>query len=484
MMGLLFIQYLYFLGLFFGLNFRHRIPLLFIIFSSFLWGSILAIAPLFVIYVFHIQLSDFQTLFVFILLILLPILGLIFLPKSEFNSKELIQILVFSITFFLLNLFFQTFNFSLATIDSFALLNLGRLIAYDGFVPNVLVSFTSWGLLVPLLQSMSVVLKIDYIVTLEVSYAISLIFIFAYLCYEFCVQISKNKPFAWMMTILSGLILISTPMFLIQSFYIHTNLPAACYFLQSIACSVFAIKKNSASWIILLFFGLIGFSLSRTETFIFSIPLLLLLLSNMQINYKSLVSGIIVYILFISSWLMYLFFSIENGTIILDKDRIIILVMALTLFFAFLLTLRNQRIADFCLPYINQYFLLPFFAFNIIAIIIRPLSMLESNKTIVENMLFTGQWGVIFWIWLATVVAFMKITSTPQNQFFNRIIWSTILIISGLGFFRTPYRLSWNDSANRLMTLVFPIIILIGVTTLAYYFSPKKTIDETSTSSQ
>jgi hypothetical protein len=480
MMDLVFIQYLFFLGLSFGLNFRHRIPLLFIIISSFLWGTIIITGGILILNVFHFKLIDSQIFLFLLTLIILPLLRLIIIPKLALNLKDTSLILVLSISFFLINLFFHTFNYSLATIDSFALVMLGRTIAYDSFSPTVLYSFTSWGIMIPLLQSMSIFLRVDYLITLEVGFAITLISMFAYVCYKLCISIIKNEFVIWLITILSCLILISTPMFLIQSVYIHTNLPAACFFLQSVACCWFAIEKKVNSWLVLMILAFLGLSFSRTETFIYSIPVLLLLFVSKQIPYKAYLSAVLIYIVSISTWLIYLYMNLQSGTDILDKNRIIVLILALFLLCLFFLVMLNKRIANFSLPLVERFFLLPFFAVNIIMVFLNPPNMVKSDLALIENMFIAGRWGVIFWIWVLTFLLLLKRKQIAIHQFLIKIVLSTVLIISGLGFFRVPYRLTWTDSANRLLTLVFPIILLLLATVLSTYINSRNSYGQIS----
>jgi hypothetical protein len=263
-------------------------------------------------------------------------------------------------------------------------------------------------------------------------------------------------------------------MFLIQSFYIHTNLPAACFFLASVACCWFAINNAKNSWLVLMILALFGLSLSRTETFIYSLPILFLLLSNKQKNFKFLNYGFVIYLVSIIAWFVYLSLNLQGGTDILDKSRINVLVFALILLGVSFLFIQIEKFAGFSLPFINKFFLLPFFGINLIMLFLKPTDMMISNKTMIENMFFTGQWGVIFWIWIVTLLSFLKYPQSSLDKYLNKIIISTILIISGLGFFRVPYRLSWNDSANRLITLVFPVILLLAAEVLSTYINSRK----------
>jgi hypothetical protein len=465
MAGLFFIEYLFFLGFFFAANFRLRLSFPFILISSFLWGSLLFSLGLFFIHLLGILPSEPVLIILSVGLVSIPVLFLAWKKSYRLFSRfDFYVFICTAVTIFLINLFFQTYNFSLATIDSFALLMLGRTISFEGFSPAVLYSFTSWGVLIPLIQSMSTFLKVSYLPTLEVNFALTLLSLFVYSGINLGKQMRNSSFWVYAAAAFFGLLLITTPMFVIQSFYIHTNLPAACFFL---AASTLLFQYHSGSQdrirVVFIFLSCLGLSLCRTETFIFSIPILVLLLISHSRKDKSFIISSLIFLGAVIGWLVFLFSSIEIGTDILDKDRIFILVVSLIALVAALVLLQIEKVGQKIAPVLNKYFLLPFVIINLVFLVIKPAGMITGDLSIIQNLLFFGYWGVIFWIWIFETVLSFFIKDNPILILLNKIIASVILVVSGLGFFRNPYRLSWTDSANRLMTLIFPLVLLAAL---------------------
>jgi hypothetical protein len=474
----IFIFYIYLVGLLFGKIIYPKISTVFLVFSSFLWGAAIVSSGLLILRIFNFTLIGNQYYIPLLILLILPLTGLIFITKSTFRRIDFLLIFIFSLSFFIFNYFFHLFNFSLATIDSFSLILLGWVTSFDGMSPYVLYSFTSWGPLVPMLQSFSIFLGVEYLITLEANFGLSVICLFGYVCFSCCQQILQNTYKTILISLLSLLVLISTPMFVIQTFFIHTNLPTAAYILLIASIVWFFFNDQQESWLALMFISLIGLSICRSETFIYSIPILVLLFVTSRNMSKAILMSSGMFLVFVSSWLLYLYINIPRGTVILDKDRIIFLIFAILFFLICVFVLRNHVIANKVKPLISKFFLLPFFAMAIIMVIVNPAHMLESNSSIIQNLFVAGDWGVVFWIWVLLLIAYFVIPQPDINIYLNKLTLSTMLIISCLGFFRVPYRLSWNDSANRLMTMVVPLILLMLAVNLATLIKQKKQVSE------
>jgi len=473
---LFFILYIFILGFLFGLNFFPRLSFELIVFSSFLWGSVLITCSSMILRVINILFSESNYLFYFLTLLLILLITLFLITKPKINLSHILKMAFFMVIIFLVNLFFITFNFSLGTTDSFTLILLGRTMAFDGLSPSVLNSFTSWGILIPSLNSFNIFLGVDYLATLEINFSLSLICIFFYTGFKISKEILENTQISLLITFFSLLVLISTPMFIIQTFFIHTNLPAATYFLLCVYLSWQYSQNQDNSTLIPLFISLLGLSTCRSETFIYCIPIVFLLLFSVPTISKTLITWASIFLLTISSWLIFLYFTILSGTLILGKDRIILLVFAILLLIIGIWSLRIPIIMQKFRPLFSKFFVFPFLILFLGMIVAKPDHMIVSSITFINNLFLWGQWGVIFWIWLSLIIYHLFAHRNNLNIYFNKLAFSIILIVNCLGFFREPFRLTWNDSANRLITLVFPIILLLLINTISQFiksFQPK-----------
>jgi hypothetical protein len=275
-------------------------------------------------------------------------------------------------------------------------------------------------------------------------------------------------------------------MFIIQSFFIHTNLPAATFFLLSVFLSWKLSENQDNAIIIPLFISLIGLSSSRSETFIYCIPVLFLLIFYMEQITKPILYGLTIFFISICLWLAYLYFAVPNFTLppdalIFDNKRILLLFLTLVLLLIGIFCLQIKPVFLWIRPLAKKFFLLPFILLIIGLFIAKPAHMIASTGRFSQNLLFLGQWGVVFWIGFVIILYSIIFRQHGVFPFLNKITISVLIIITCLGFFRNPYRVSWTDSGNRLITLIFPLIILLAAVLISSHMATSKSKKTTST---
>jgi hypothetical protein len=471
MVQIFFLDILYLTGLSFGICFKKWIPFKFIALSGFLWGSILFSFAQILLFVMGIRLTTISFMALLAVIFTVPFLFSVKTNKNGLKKNEWIIIFFVLLNFTLLNLLFIYFSFSVATPDSFLFLRLGRTIALEGFSSNVIEMFSAWGLLIPILQSASAYLKLNYLDTLQFSFAISFVALFYYCSEKICFNLIHKRNLSIFVSIVSTVVLISTPMFIIQTFYIHSNLTAAIFLFTALICGWMAVSENNNYWLVFLSISFVGINFSRSESFIYSDLILYVLLLGNFFKFKDRLFAFLPVLIAQTSWFIYMYFRLENGSDILNPQKIKVIIFLLLIAIGVILLSKSSFLATKIFPLLNRYYLLPFFLVLVTLVLIRPAQMWGSLVSFFSNLLLSGNWGVTYWLFIIILILKVFENRVPIESFLMNILVSSTIIIIGLGVFREPYHLGWTDSANRLMTIGLPIGLMLLSVTLCKWFN-------------
>lgn len=269
--------------------------------------------------------------------------------------------------------------------------------------------------------------------------------------------------------VLFWLVVLSTPMYLINHIYAHSNLISATYlfFLFIVISLGRQFCSARGLQLILVFVFATSFGLARMENgLVLSIVLSILFFQSDLFDSK--IRGAISFSIFLLiAWYGYVFLaSIKYHDVILDPlFTVVILVSLIALFVLMKIGIK--------LPYkvrsvFSQKIIIAMCAFILtILFIIAPIHGWISIKSMVINLfLFAGHWGVFWWL-----VAIAIVTHKFRNTNFvegaraelGLIFLIGIVVISviiALSFFRVPYRVGYGDSGNRLMVMAFPFFVI------------------------
>lgn len=475
-----FLLYLFILGLSFGLCFKKWIPAKFIIFSSFLWGTIIYSTTFYVVYMTGIAISS--SIFILILaLLLLPTLVICRRTwQNGLEKKDWLTILFVFINFTLLNLIFIQFNFSLTTYDSYTLINLARGMGFDGFSNNVIQTLLSWGGLISILQSTGIHLGFDYLVSLQFNFTFSLIILFFYICEKLSFDIIQDQKLSKIIALFFTVVMISVPMIIIQFFYIHSNLTTALFFFLAAYCGWMAIKENNSVWFVFFNLSLVGVNLSRTESFIYSLVIISLLLISNKLNFRQRIYAFLPILSAQTIWFVYMYARILNGINVLDPNidelfngtknlnpqKLQLMIFFMLAVIGVILLSRVKFISNKIFPKFDKYFLIFLVIALVGMVIIRPIHMKTSMYFFLANLYYAGQWGFSFWFVSIFLIVLIFNNRLPIEDFLIKNLIGTTIIIIALSFLRNPFRYGWTDSANRLMTFGIPIgFLLIAIST-------------------
>lgn len=456
---------LYLWGVLISGIFNKKISIIFFCTSGFLWGSIIWFLISLIILLIKIPYDIFS--FIYVVIPITIILMYFFIKNRIFyiNKKDIIILLTSVIIFILFLIVISSNNFTSASYDSIVQILISNSIGQEGLNESNSSYFASWGIYFPILLSFSVIGKIDYFYTLQPAYAFSILMILFYFSYK----ISENSKYKYIFSIISCLILLTTQFFLFQAYYIHNNIIASAYLLLYIGCVWLGLHEENMSWLFLGIISLITFSLTRTESPIISIVFLIILISLSKIAYKILSMVITIYSMIIIVWYKTLLVFIGEGSDILEPKKIYIIIFGVIILLLFTITIKNKIVNKFIVPIVHKISLILLIIILLYLLVVNTKNTFISTLAIFANMMISGRWGATWYI-----VVGLALWSIGQNRFENSRLFSysittffIILII--FSNFRSPYKMQWGDSANRILIHILPIILLYFVGILSKY---------------
>ena len=459
MTQMLFIGGIYLLGFCFGLLFRKRIPFPFIALTGFLWGCMLYVIEVFVLYSLGIPYNLVSaTCLTGLVLAILSIVNFL-LGNWRLSRGDISWLAGIFLVFTLASLAANLFNMTVVTLDSLRQIMVGREIAFDGFTPGVIDYLSSTGPFMLVLHSAGVLIGSEYLYTLIPCFSLSLFMIFIYVTFRSINQKTLGRFFALALTLLAALVLFSSTLVIYQSFYIHTNLPTAVYLFVAVATCWLAISEENDAWLAFAVPSLVCVSLLRTETFLFAVFILFLVISLFKFSGRTRWFFTLPFLGLMLLWYILFYVRFSRDTNVLSPARILLLVFLLVCLGLYVFILRYRPVEQ----------LIRSTVFYVVGggviLLMAGLLLFKTHNTItslvvtLQNMFITGWWGAI---WYAAVLGLVLAFTQPRfknEHFFVLVLGVFFVFMISLGSIRTlPYHLGWFDSGNRMLIHILPLV--------------------------
>ena len=450
---------LFVFGLLFGSLFRRHLPVELRCATAFLWGSLYWVVSALFFLSLSIPYTLVNMLLSFGVALILILLSLARDKSWKITKKELIWTLS-SITAFVLILFAATtWNFSTGTMDSISKIMYGKSLAYDGITSFNQSSFGSMGSFAIIMQSISVLIRDDYVFLVAPSFAYSLLMIFLLLGKQILFPVTKN----WLpITLLTFLFLMSTYFMRFQIFYIHDNLIVGTFLITSLASFWLSMRENNPYWLIFGSLGLLGFSLARIENPIFSIFFLAIVLYTQKVPKKYQLFTFIPFLSLNILWYIRIFMTLDAEGRLLKTGNTLLTIGAMLGFGLYIyLSWKSNWIEANITPRIDSLMLASLISALLFFIIQQPAHTISNISIIARNFYVDGLWGVT-----SIVSTFFLIlipipdSNNKEDRIFSLSIIVFLLLMVLVGGLRSPYRLGWSDSANRMMVHIMPTVFL------------------------
>jgi len=458
---MIFLLGLHLFGVLFGLLFKKHIPFPFICITGFLWGALIWVVTAVLLLTISVAYSPMNMGLLLTVIIVTLIITHISRNTWQLNYTELAWLMgTIFVYFFVVSITIQ-FNYSWPTHDSAVQIMLGRVIAQDGYVYWPQAGIVSYGLFVPLLHSASIFLGQDYLWAVHPVFAFSFFLSFCYLCWHATKKGTTDDYKEIFMVLLISLSLFTAGLMFIQVFYIHNSFISATYLFIAVGSSWLALRDQNNAWLIFTMAALTGFSLARIEAPLFAIAFLSLLINTGNFSYKLRLYIILPYLIFMIIWYFKLMlFTHSYYDIILNPRNAVALLALLISFGAFLIGSRLHWVEHFVLPKLHILMIGVLLITLGVFFVQQPEHMLKCVINTIKNAYYYGNWGPI-WIYLFVLLLLSIAQPRMANDtFISLFIIAFFLLLFSLGAMRTPYRLGYGDSGNRMLTHILPIICL------------------------
>ncbi|MHC1784180.1 MAG: hypothetical protein AB9891_15745 [Anaerolineaceae bacterium] len=475
---------MYLWGLTFAMLFWRRLPIGFIVTSGFLWGVVGYVILALIILVSTIP---------YRLISMSIAAGMIFAVFVFFHIRNKTLIMDWQkrlwiggavLVFFTIELFLAMVEPISFTLDSHSLIQIGRWIGTEGFTDiggasssangyGVFSGIADFGLLVPVIQSISVLIGSEYISMLSPLMALSLAGMFMTIAQQ-VLQASVPQPIARIaLTVLFAVQFFSDRLIIRQIFYLHTNLVSAVYLFAAVVCIWLSAREGKFEWLIFAILALTGFSLTRTESPLFTVVVLILIVSELTEMAEKFSALLFSFIAFAAGWYIWLSSKIFIEGLILSPTTTLAIAGLLIMTAGVILLLKWTWFKKDILPWLPVVMLSVLALALVVTHVVNREHMLSSTHVVFQNLFTqTGEWGIVWYA--AVVMAGLSIfrPQLPHERIFTIAFGCFISMVLLLGFFRQPYRLAWSDSANRMMTHILPLVYFFFL--MKFFFNEKK----------
>jgi hypothetical protein len=459
---ILFLCGLYLTGVAAGLLLKKQIPVVFLAFSGFMWGALFYVIVAVICLASGLGYSTRN-------MVVIWVLGLVAIAFLHYRKgtwrislSEAAIVIGTLCGIGLVMVASEYFNFTQVTNDSFTFLFWGRTLAFTGRfgteVANVLGEFGIW---VPVMQSASVFLDIDYLYMLYPTLGISFLLIFGYFCFRGMRPYFNGNFPVLLLVLLACLFMGSTGLIFFQFFYIHATFPAAIYILIAVAGFWLAYRDKNDAWLIFAVLALIGFCLARIESPLFTLIFLLLVVSRGGYPYRTRLILSLSFLLPMIAWYLIIAKSIKYGGAYLNPANTLEIVALLVASGLLVAATGIRKLERVILPHAHVIVLVGMVVGLALMFALKTENMTISLNAILYNIFSEGNWwGATWYILLALLFIAIWMPRLPFEELFTYGISIFLMLLLALAFIRIPYRDKWFDSANRMLTHLAPVVLL------------------------
>jgi len=395
-------------------------------------------------------------------LLLLTIFVIYQLRNKNFSKKDWKPFLIFLLSLSFISLFFILVNYSTLSNDSWILLTGGKYIAtYNDISEHFL---TLGGILSYIINSSSVLFGFDYLYALYPLMTFLFLLIFFANLYLPIRRTSFILSREFLFCLLTVLFLLSSYFMLFHAIYLHSNLIYGFYSFLALYGLWKRLICRDKIWLIISCLALVTSSFFRMEAPLFSLILILILISEGTIKLEEKLYYVGINSLFVLLWHTKLFFRLSDyeSQYLSSNKALTTVVLYLVLFIVLLISHKGP------LKKLREYFPLMMlcalsagWSYLILTQGLRMkgnLLIMERYGIFILNSIKYGGWGIT-WIVLGILFAVgLALKKVRHESVFLYYIFSFLLLFNSINLFRGGWRLNWGDSGNRMLIHIIFVI--------------------------
>ncbi len=193
----------------------------------------------------------------------------------------------FSGAFFVLgSQFFLQKGYVFASPDSLYLIIMSKNILATGLTEWYFASPLQWGAFVPIIQTIGMLFGYEYTWFIQPIISFTFLVVFGLAVFKASRGLSESKFVPYLLAGLSVGLLVSSNLYWIAQFYIHTNLDTGLSFFLVVASLYFAIRDNNDSWLGITAIFLILLGMTRSENVILASFVIVLTIATRHISHR------------------------------------------------------------------------------------------------------------------------------------------------------------------------------------------------------
>ena len=375
---------------------------------------------------------------------------------ASWGRDEMLGLAAQSVFFAIAAALLCRFNLAVLTVDSFIFIDIGRSLMHFGDVqPGV--ELGSRGIFPAISQGSGVLLGVGYLPEIPPLMAISFAGAFVQLGARGLEGAGRTSGRGIALASLVVLAMFSPYTMILHIFYIHGNLSAAIYLSLFAFCFWTAEESDDSAWLSLAFVFLFGFVLQRIEATGISIVFLVLAWSRSRFSARRLLPRVALFALALELWLWTLQVHAGPDSRIMTPGWALVMMGGTAAVVPMLLLFEQPALRRIrrAIPAIVFAVSVAGFAF---ALDRRPNNMADSLSSLWGNasgLAWGGLWPAI----LVLAVGALWLPKIPGNRIFSCGAAFYLVAIVLLSLFRTPYRPLWQDSGNRMLIHVLPLLM-------------------------
>jgi hypothetical protein len=479
-----FLFLIYLSGLIFALVIRKTQSMGFVLSTAIFWGALNWV----IINIFIALLVKKLDMTLYLVIVGIQIATMIFwiLTRKPIHLSKIniLYIILYSLVFFLLEIFFSKYNFTNITPDSLYVLKMSKVIAETGFSNLRWDSPAAFGYFIGMMQTAAHFLKVDYLYILQPMFSMNFILLFALIIYELSENFG-NIIVRVLFSFAATLFLFSSAIMRFEFSYIHSNLITGIFLFILMTCFIFWIKSSDHSWLIFALFSGIGFSLTRTENPITLLIFVTLFLGLSQLTYTHRIRYFAPLIAMVAVFELILLFIdspfVDFPHQKLSDTMIFMFVVLLISYLVFLLISKWEIIEKFIFPHLHSIFTMTILIALIVAIILKTENIIVSFITLFWSAVLKGGWESTWQIAIPLVILFgyRKANNDPSVKLLQLGIplYFIAILMMSLNNGRPFINPRWSSSPNRMFTQILPLVIMLITLMISKIKSSKISID-------
>jgi hypothetical protein len=453
---------IYLLGCAIAFFFREEISDFFLAFLAILLGIFAYFINVFVMTICHIPLSGLLLSIVMGVEIILVILVQWIISHQFFSDFKWTHLWYLAAGAFFIggSLFFLNSEHVFASPDSLYMIIMGQNLLKTGLSEWYFASPLQWGLFVPILQTIGLLFGYEFNWFIQPMISATFLVIFGYLVFKASRGLTSKKIIPYILTFLGIGLMISSNLYWIAQFYIHTNLDTGIVFFIIIASLYFAIREEKDSWLGIAAIFLILFGMIRNENIILAALVIILTIATQKIAYRKMLWTFLPYLIFQIFWnLIMIRINPMAYMDLMSVSQLRLVTVGLAALVLLVIISGQRWVWKKFIPLVNPLIVIGISVLLLGVFILRPENIFLDTWNNLQTMFVTGKWIATFWGVVALLLLVRAKRKDSLNQYFNILIFAFFSMIIILGFFKGNYHSLWYDSANRMYLHILPIMV-------------------------